>query len=370
MKLADIADALSGRVIGNADLDVSRLVHPADVSGPWDLALALSDEAAGALADSAAGAAVVRERDVVAMRDDASWIVYTGPERAAVAILTGLFDLAPVVASGVHPTAVVSDDVELGDGVSIAAGCVVGPGSVIGAGTRLLANVTVGADVQLGARCILHSGTVVGDRVEIGARVIIQPNVVIGGDGFSFLPAGPVERGGGGGAHPQRINSLGTVIIEDDVEIGACTTIDRATIRATRIGRATKIDNQVQIAHNVVVGEACLICGKAGLAGSARLGDRVIVAASVGINDHVTVGDDAIIGAGAGVISRVKPGEHVIGQPAILRGTYFERLLNIGRLRRIIPKFNELLRRVAALEEAARASDQGDRSDSIGGDND
>ncbi len=365
MKLADIAAALSGELIGDGGLPITRVVHPADAEFDADLAVALSEEAVAALALMRTGAVLVAEAGIANGRPA---VIYGGPQRAAIGVLTELFDTGPAVEGGVHPAAVVAADARLGEGVDVAAGSVVGAGTEVGAATRVLANVTIGARAKIGANCVLHPGVVIGDRVEIGDRVIIQPNAVLGGDGFSFLPPGPAEEGGSGDAMPRRIHALGTVIVGDDVEIGAATTIDRATLRATRIGRGTKIDNQVQIAHNVVIGEACLICGQVGIAGSAVIGDRVLLSAGSGVADYITVGDDAEVTAGAGVVTRVAAGEKVAGAPAVSFAVHAGRYVNIARLGRTQRTVRAIGDRVDALEKQVRGQGPRDGADSHGGD--
>jgi UDP-3-O-[3-hydroxymyristoyl] glucosamine N-acyltransferase len=352
MKIADVARALGADSPG-ADLDLTRLVHPADATGKSDLALALTPDALGDLAATRAGAAVVRAD--TPLPDGVVRLVWRGHERIALATLTRLFDPGPAHGAGVDARAVIAGDAKLGEGVHVGAHATVGSGSWIGARTVILSGATIGAGVAIGSDCVVHPGVRIGDRITIGDRVVIQPNAVIGADGFSFVPVrnpdgtlNPIDA-------PLRIHSVGTVVIGDDVEIGAGTTIDRATLRQTKIGRGTKIDNQVQIGHNVVIGDACLICGMAGLAGSVVVGDRVLIGAAAGISDHITIGSDASIGADAGVARDVAVGSIVHGSPAVERKVMIERYMNVGRLRMLFPKVNDLVDRLEALEKAGAA---------------
>ena len=349
MQLSDIAQALSAKIIGDDGLTVDRIVHPADAEGPRDLALALSKEALAALGGTRAGAVVVPPG--TQSPNNIPAVVYGGNERMAVAILTALFDPGPAHDAGVHPAAVVAADAAIGESVSIGACAVVGAGTTIGAGTVILPQVTIGAGVIIGRDCVLHPGVRIGDRVRLGDRVTVHSNTVVGSDGFSFIPVLNPDGSGNGIDTPKRTHSLGTVIIGDDVEIGSGTTIDRATLRETRIGRGTKIDNQVQIAHNVVIGEDCLICGTAGIAGSAVIGNRVVLASGVGIADHVTVGDGATIAARAGVAANVPAGAVFSGAPATPHNVSIERFMNIGRLKALYPKVDDLKKRLEALEK-------------------
>jgi len=351
MKLADIAKALSAAVAGDGAVEVTRLVHPVDADGPRDLALALSKEAVDALAKTRAGAAVVKPGTKAP--GSVALVVYGGHERMALAVLTRLFDPGPAYTPGVDPAAIVAKDAKV-VGASIGPLAVVGAGSFVGAGTVLLAGATVGTRAVIGRDCVIHSGARVGDGARIGDRVIIQANAVIGSDGYGFIPVRNPDGSRSPLETPLRIHSLGAVVIEDDVEIGAGTTVDRGTLRDTRIGRGTKIDNQVQIAHNVVIGETCIICGMVGIAGSAVIGDRVILAAGSGVGDHVEIGADVTVSALAAVGSDVPPGIVVDGMPAMRRDLAAERFMNIGRLKTLYPRVDDLRRRVEALEKAAK----------------
>jgi len=350
MKLEDIARRLPGELSGRGDLEIAGIAHPEDATGR-DLAVALADDVG--LDGTAAQAAVVRPGRVD-LPDDLAVLVYDGDPRLGLSGLTAMFDAGPVVGTGIHPTAVVADDAEIAEGVVLGPHAVVGPRSRIGAGTRILANVTVGADVVIGDGGLIHPGVAVGDRVVIGRRVIIHANAVLGGDGFSFVTP-PPGQATGDDRFP-RIHSLGTVVVEDDVEIGAGTTIDRATLRATRIGAGAKIDNQVQIGHNVTVGRAVVICGTAGVAGSSEIGDGAIIAAAVGVSDHVKVGESAVVLAMSGVNTDVPPGGVFLGYPAVPRNDWINRYASLGRLPRMIQKMRDLAKRVGDLEQGGGAS--------------
>ena len=352
MQLSTIASALSAKVSGDGSLDIGRIVHPADAEGSGDLAVALSQEAQAHLAGTRAGAMLIPA--TTSPPKGAAAILYGGNERVAIAVLTALFDPGPAHAPGIHPAAVVAPDAVIGAGASIGPAAVVGPGSTIGAGTVILPHVSVGAGVTVGRDCVLHPGVRLEDRVRLGDRVIIHCNTVIGSDGFSFIPVSNPDGSNNGLDLPKRTHSLGTVIIADDVEIGAGTTVDRATLRATRIGRGTKVDNQVQIAHNVVIGENCVICGMSGIAGSVVIGDRVVLASGVGIAPHLTIGDGATIGASAGVASHVPAGAVFTGTPATYHDKFISRLVDIGRLRQLYPRVDDLKKRMEALENESK----------------
>ncbi len=322
--ISQIAAALQTQAAGDLSLAIERPAHPAK-AGERDIALAMDAKYFDALKASRARAAILPEgAPWEELELDAA--VFVGRSRYALSKLTSAFAHPVHAPAGVHPSAVVDDAAKLGEGVSIGPLCVIGPGAEISAGGRLLAGVTVGENATVGDAALVHSGVRIGARVTIGARAIIQPNAVIGADGFSFVTPekGSVEAAKEGGAITDevrnvelaRIHSLGAVVLGDDVEVGACSTIDRGTLIDTRVGSGTKIDNQVQIGHNVQVGEHCMLCGQVGIAGSAEIGDRVVLAGKAGIADHITIGEDSVIGANSAVSANVPPRSVLLGLPA------------------------------------------------------
>jgi len=324
-KLSDIAAALGTHVLGAADLLVTRPSEPASARA-GDLALAMSPAYADALAASDAQAAIVWEGcDWQSLGLKAAIAVPRA--RLAMAHLTQAFDDAHVP-HGIHSSAVIDPSAQLGDNISIGPFVVVGRNVRIGSGCVIGAHSSIADGAVLAGDTQLFDGVRIGRNVQIGARVILQPNVVIGADGFSFVTAGPSneERAlGTMGRTPlapppdavrHRIHSLGSVVIGDDVEVGANATIDAGTIRPTRIGRGTKIDNLVQVGHNVVLGEDCVLCAQAAVAGSANIGDRTVMGGKSGIRDNVTIGSDVVLGGGAIVLGHVASGSFMMGYPA------------------------------------------------------
>jgi UDP-3-O-[3-hydroxymyristoyl] glucosamine N-acyltransferase len=219
------------------------------------------------------------------------------------------YEVPPAATPGVHPTAVVAENAQLGEGVSIGAHCTVEAGVVIGANTVISANCFIGYKTLIGANCLLYPLVSTREFSEIGDRVIIHNGSVIGSDGFGYA----VQEDGSRTKIPQ----IGHVVVEDDVEIGANVAIDRARFGKTRIGKGTKIDNLVQIAHNVVIGEHSVMCGQAGISGSTTIGSRVIMAGQAGLAGHLNVGDGDIVGAQAGVMKDIPEREFVMGSPAM-----------------------------------------------------
>lgn len=259
------------------------------------------------------------------------------------------FAPAPVApAAAVHPSAVVADSARVDPGACLMARCVIGADSEIGAGTVVHPGVVVGARVRVGSGCVLHPHVTLYDEVTLGDRVVVHAGAVIGSDGFGFATVDGVHR---------KLPQQGTVVIADEVEIGANTTIARARFGRTEIGRGTKIDNLVQIGHNVVIGEHCMIISQVGVAGSARLGRGVVVAGQVGVGGHLTIGDHAVIGARSGVTKSIPPRAVVSGMPArphnqtrrILAASV--KLPELNRaLSQLEARVRDLTARIAALE--------------------
>ena len=264
--------------------------------------------------------------------------------RLAFAEVLGLFVPPAGVAAGVHPTAIIGAGAKLGKDVAMGAYAVIGEGAQIGDGAMIYPQVYIGNDVSIGEQTAIWPQTVVGWGTQIGAHCILYSGVVIGADGFGYIWDGEQHR---------KVPQIGRVVIEDDVEIGANTTIDRATTNITRIGRGTKIDNQVHIAHNVIIGEHCIIAGKVGISGSVTLGKRVILAGQVGVVDHVKIGDDAKVLARAAVFSDLPAGSVSSGIPAYPHREY----LKVEAATRKLP---EMLREIRELKQRLeRQKDEG-----------
>jgi UDP-3-O-[3-hydroxymyristoyl] glucosamine N-acyltransferase len=359
--LHDIADAVGGTLLGDGNLQVSRLAHPADLQDRGDLALAMEPKLLALVKPSPAQAAVITAEGEAESGHLKGRIVVTRP-RLAMARLTALFAAPVAVPSGIHPSAVIEAGAKLGKNVTVGAQSYIGVDAVIGDHSVLHPQTYIGPGAKIGAHALIYPGARIGDRVQIGDRIIIHFNASIGADGFSFVTPEPgsveaakASQGNkveAANTHLIRIASLGAVIIGDDVEIGANSSIDRGTITSTRIGTGTKIDNQVQIGHNVVIGENCLICGRTGIAGSAIIGNRVVLGGAVGVADHVQIGDDAVAMAMSGIAGNIAPRTVVGGIPALPRDEAYEQHFNLRRLKGLFRKIEDLGRRMAALEQA------------------
>jgi UDP-3-O-[3-hydroxymyristoyl] glucosamine N-acyltransferase len=363
MKLSEIAKALGGELVGDGSIEIARAVHPAEAESADDLALAMDKSLAAALNGCKARAAVLAE-DAAAPDGRLAGYIRVKRPRYAMAGLTRLFDTPVHAPEGVHATAVVEPDATVAKDVRIGPFTYVASGAAVDSGTVLMSHVTVGAGARIGPGSLLHPGVRIGERVRIGARAIIHQNASIGADGFSFVTpeTGTAEeaRGGSGdtvatrNAVLTRINSIGTVIVGEDVEIGACTSIDRGTISATRIGNSTKIDDLVMIGHNVEIGENCMICGQVGIAGSTRIGSRVVLAGQVGVGDHLTIGDDVVVGARSAVGTSLPPRMVAIGAPAVPRSKATEIYMYTRRLKSLFDDVGRLKSRLAAIESGKK----------------
>ena len=334
MLLADIANLLGGELIGDGNVDIHDVAEYERAS-PKDLSYVESAKKLSAHSD--AGALIVPQ----GLETNRPSISTQNP-RLSFARAVSLFRPPRKFQPGIDAQASISDTARIGDGAyvgpfaSLAGGVAVGDGSYIGAG------VHVGENVSIGSGCFIHPNCVLYAEVEIGARVILHAGVVVGADGFGYIP----DEEGRTFKYPQ----TGRVVIEDDVEIGANTTIDRATLRETRIGRGTKIDNLVQIAHNVVIGEDCILASQVGIAGSVKIGRGVMMGGRVGVVDHVEIGDGAKLGADTGVLQSLEGGKVYMHNPAAEVRDARRRIAVLRNLPRLSDRVNRLERKIGELE--------------------
>jgi len=344
-RIADIARALGGELCGEGEITVSGAAEPQD-AGPESLAIATTPGFAARLGAGRARAALIGpETDWRAAGLEAAIIVPRG--RLALAHLTALMGGGDALPTDQHPSAVIGADAALGAGVGIGPFTVIGAGAHIGADTRFGAHVTIAPGAQIAGHCRIHDGVRIGQGVRIGPGTVVHPNAVIGADGFSFVTeeqsqveAARAEMGQtaqrSGDPRWHKIGSLGGVDIGAEVEIGAGSTVDAGTIRATRIGQGTKIDNLVQVGHNVTIGDHCLLCAQSGVAGSASIGDRCVIGGKAGVSDNVTLGADVVLGSGSIVLSNVPAGRIMLGYPAVRIETHVESYKALRRLPRLL----------------------------------
>ena len=350
----DIAKALNAELFGDGGIEITGAAEPASATAS-DLALAMDPKYAEGLSEGAARAAIVwAGADWQALGLEAA-IVVPRP-RYAMSGLTTLMDPGPEIAPGIHPTAYVDPNARVGEGASIGPFVVIGPRAEIGRNARIANHASIAEEAVIGDNALIHAGVRIGARVRIGDRFICQPGAVIGADGFSFVTPDKsrVEEARASlgtethavNASWTRIHSLGAVDIGDDVEIGANSCIDRGTIRSTRIGHRTKLDNLVHIGHNVEVGDDTLLCGQVGIAGSTRVGNRVVMAGQVGVNDNIFVGDDVVAGGASKIFTNVPAGRIVLGYPAMKMDQYLEASRNWRRLPRVMDDVKTLKKAV------------------------
>ena len=297
-----LAEQLGGTIEGNGDVEVTGVASIAQASAT-DVIFAESPESCALAFASVAGVILVSSGAPPSTRT----LIRVQSCREAFAAAMTIFHPPRQYAAGIDPSARIGVGVRLGEGVHIGPNVVLGEGVQVGDRTVILANCVIAEGVSLGEDCLLHPSITLYSKVEVGRRVIMHAGCVIGSDGFGY-----VRKASGIAKIPQ----IGGVVIEDDVELGANVTIDRATMNCTVIGSGSKIDNQVQIAHNVQIGRNCLIAGMTGIGGSARLGDGVTLAGGVSVVDHVEIGANARVGAVSLVTKNVPPGQTVWGIPA------------------------------------------------------
>jgi UDP-3-O-[3-hydroxymyristoyl] glucosamine N-acyltransferase len=330
MTVREIAALVNGMVDGDHDRQIAG-VAALDVAGPTDLTFA-DARALGQAAHSRAGCILVPpDKSLPGL----TTVAVAEPKLAFIRAAAALVP-APPHSEGIHTTAVVMPAATLAPGVSVGPHCVVGSRARVGARTRLAARVVVGEDAEVGEDCIFHPGVTIYPGARIGNRVILHAGVVIGGDGFGYVFAG--------GRH-HKFPQLGGVVIEDDVEIGSNSTVDRGSLGTTIIGEGTKIDNLVQIAHNVTIGKHCVIVSQTGISGSVSVGDYAVIGGQVGIGDHAKIEEGATIASGGGVLPGkiVRTGSVIWGVPGRPLAVFKRQYAHLSRL-------PDLFRRVSELE--------------------
>ncbi len=306
--LSELAATVGGEVFGDGGRLI-RGVNGLSEAGPSEISFYGNSRYRHWLEKTKAGAILVDAQTPTQGRNGASWVRVKNPYLAFAKIAT-LFFKKRAAPPGVSARANVDPGATVDPTATIMAGATVERGASIGARTVLFPGVYVGEETVIGNDCVLYPNVTVRERCHLGSRIILHASCVIGADGFGFAfdPQVPEHF---------KVPQMGNVRIEDDVEVGACSCIDRATMGETAIGRGTKIDNLVQIAHNVRVGPLAIICGQVGISGSAELGTGVVLAGQVGVVGHIRIGDLAKVGAQAGVARDVEDGAMVTGYPAI-----------------------------------------------------
>lgn len=330
LTLGELAHRVGGRLLGDSSVAI-RGAHTLDQAGPDEISWVADERHAAAAATSRAGALIVSAAEHAGGKPA---ILVDSPQAALGLCLEVLRPRRPAP-RGVARGARVDRTAAVDASASIAAGATVSAGARIRARAVISAGSFVGEAAEIGEDAYLHPNATVLDRCRVGARCILHPGSVVGSDGFGYVWDGNAHR---------KIPQIGIARLEEDVELGANSCVDRATLGETVVGRGTKVDNLVQIGHNVVIGEHSILCGQAGLAGSARLGRRVTLAGQAGVADHLNMGDGATATGRAGVTAPVPAGATVSGMPAVPHRDFLRRVALSARL-------PEMLRRVTALEK-------------------
>lgn len=341
MKLSELAQQTGAQIEGDAEMEINGAAG-LEIAKQGDVTFLANPRYTSKVNETRASAIYVGEKvlvkkEIAVLRASDPYLAYTRALR--------LFHPEPAFTPFIHPSAQIDLSAKLAADVWIGAGVVIGREVIINAGVRIYPNVTIYDDVQVGEGTVIHSNVSLREGTRVGARNVIYNNAVIGCDGFGYAKD---EEG-----RWLKIPQAGKVVLEDDVEIGAGTTIDRASVGETRIARGTKIDNQVQIGHSCLVGEDTLLCAQVGLAGSTRIGNRVILAGQVGVAGHLTVGDDAVLMAGAGTFKDVPPGKVMSGGiPAFDHRDSLRTMAAIRKLADLPRTLRALETRLAELEKA------------------
>jgi UDP-3-O-[3-hydroxymyristoyl] glucosamine N-acyltransferase len=338
-RLAELAELVGGRVEGDPERAVEA-IRSLEAAGPRDLSFLKDPRYRGQAAASAAGALLVGAALAEALADgrdgpgDRDLLIADDPSWALARLLTHVHppERRP---PGVHPTAILEPGCAVDPAAHVGPYAVIGEGSRIEAGAAVLAFVAVGRGCTVGEGAVLHPHAVLYDGTEVGAGCIVHAGAVLGADGFGYATHGGVHH---------KVPQVGRVVLEAEVEVGANSTIDRATLGETRIGAGTKIDNLVQVGHNVEVGRHCILCGQAGIAGSARLGSYVVLAGQSGVAGHIELGDGAQVAAKSAALASVEPRTAVAGIPAIEMRKWRRQAVLLSRL-------DEIVRRLRAVEK-------------------
>ena len=341
--VAEIAALLEAEYVGDGE-HVIEGIEPLELAGPEMLSWVGTPKMMKRAATSKAGALLIPAGS--SAPSGSTVIPVPDPDAALIEVLERLAPSVATVLPGVHPTAEIGAGAKV-EGAAVGAHVYVGMGAIVGAGTQLHPGAYVGAHARIGRDCVLWPNVVVRERVTIGDRVVIHPNATVGADGYGYLFRDGKHR---------KIPQIGTVIIEDDVEIGANSTVDRAKSGVTRIGQGTKIDNLVQIGHNCDVGAHCILVAQCGIAGSTSLGQYVVLAGQAGATDHIKIGNGVQVGAKSAVFNDIPDNVTVSGIPAHDNRRTIREWAAVHRLPQLLRDFRQLTKRVDRMEQTFDAS--------------
>ncbi len=339
LTIQELARRLEGRVEGDGTVEVGG-VAALDQAGPGELSFLGNPRYSAMMKATRASAVLVGE---AWQGETAATLIRVKNADAAFAQAAFWLARPPVrFKPGIHPTAVIAEGVHLGRDVYVGPHCVIESGARIGDRTELIAGCYIGHECEIGADCRLYPLASLREYSKVGSRVILHNGAVIGSDGFGYVK----EAG-----HWKKVPQVGVVVVGDDVEIGANTTVDRARFGVTRIGNGVKIDNLVQVAHNVTIGDDAAVAAQVGIAGSAHVGARVQIGGQAGVAGHLKVGDDSVVGAQAGVTKEVPPATFVSGYPAMPHDEARKAHAHLMRLPELKQRMAGMEKRLKALEE-------------------
>ncbi|MDY0211524.1 MAG: UDP-3-O-(3-hydroxymyristoyl)glucosamine N-acyltransferase [Desulfuromonadaceae bacterium] len=335
--IEELARLIGAEIIGDPTLEI-RTLAPLDKAQKGDITF-LANRRYAKAAEASAASAIISTAPL--NRTDITYLICPNPYLAFAQVLTHLYVQTPE-AKGISAHAVVADSANLGADVTIAAGAVIGERVSIGSGTIVYPNVVIYADVKIGSDCILHAGALVREGSILGERVILQPGAVIGSDGFGFAPDG---------GEYYKIPQVGHVILEDDVEIGANTCVDRATMGQTVIARGCKLDNLIQIGHNVRVGAHTVMAAQVGISGSSKIGNHCTFGGQSATAGHITTGDNLTVGARGALSGNTKGNQVVSGVPAFAHREWLKASMSFQQLPRMRRELTEMRRKLDQLEQ-------------------
>ena len=341
LSVRELADHIGGQVVGDENVMISR-VAGLDSAGEHEIAYVEDEKFFEAGKMSRASCLIVPKKFGAVVNSAGPVLIEVTKPKLAFSLIANLLHPPKHHQPSIHATAVIAKTANVSLTVSLGPHVVVGENSQIGIGTRIEAGVVIGDNVTIGSDCILHPNVVIYDNVTVGDRVVLHAGVCLGADGFGYVRD---EMG------YQKFPQIGTVVIEDEVELGAYTCVDRAALGRTRIGRGTKIDNLVQVGHNVDIGERVVIASQTGISGSVIIEDDCVIGGQVGFGDHIRVQSGAVIGSKAGVLPGkiVRPGVWW-GVPIVPLDEYKKRNAHLGRLPEMREELKELRRRLDELE--------------------
>lgn len=340
MKLKEVCDMVGGELVGDGDILIHGVAGIKEAK-EGELTFIANNRYLSHLESTNASAVIAHK----SIRYSAKPMILVDNPYFAFAKVLEIFSSEKKLAhpAGIHPLAVIGENVEIAEDASIQAYAYIGNNSKIGSKTVVYPFVYIGDDVEIGSETLIYPMVMIRENVKIGSKVIIHGGTIIGSDGFGFARVN---------GKCYKVPQVGTVVIEDEVEIGANVTVDRAVMGETRIGKGTKIDNLVQIAHNVVIGQDCLIVAQVGISGSTEIKDRVTLAGQVGVVGHITIGEDAQIAAKSGVSKNIPPGPFIwSGVPAIPHAKDLRIQATVRKLPELVDRINELEKRIKLLEK-------------------